>query len=228
MGQQKSNPLILMLMGLAVVSAAILFLAVSSVQNRPQSPEGSEVVTVGGQPITLRRDAAQTLVLVNNALPVPPPPQPEQVDPQPAPTDPTAVPTTPPETAEQQQPAPAPTQTAVPQPQPAPAAVEKIIFIDYQVQQSDTLYSIAQRIDTSIALMADKGISHDSLVPGTIIRLPIGNPAYCPGRRPYAIGEGDTVFSIGRRFNISKEDLQTINNLDANFSIRIADILCVP
>ena len=116
--------------------------------------------------------------------------------------------------------------TAVP---PAAPAVEKIIFQNYQVQQGDTLYSISQRIDTSIALMADKGISQANLVPGQTISLPIGNPDYCAGRgRPYAVGEGDTAFNISQRFNTSPENLQAINGLDANYTIRIADIICVP
>jgi LysM repeat protein len=124
----------------------------------------------------------------------------------------TAVPTTAPEV------------TAVPT-----ATVEKIIRIEYTVQQGDTLYSIAERIDTTIALMAEYDIAQGNIVPGQQISLPIGNPAYCTGKgRPYAVREGDTAYSISQRFNTTISNLQTLNSLDANYTVNVADIICVP
>ena len=106
--------------------------------------------------------------------------------------------------------------------------ISKIIHIDYLVQPEDTLYSIAQRLDTSIALMADQGLDHNDLVPGTIIRLPIGNPEYCLGRRAYAVGEGDTAYSIGRRHGTTADELRAINDLDENYTVYAASIICIP
>ena len=77
--------------------------------------------------------------------------------------------------------------------------------------------------------MAEYGISQTSLVPGQVIRLPLGNPDYCAGKgRPYAVGEGDTAFNIGQRFNTTPENLQALNGLDASYTVRTADIICVP
>ena len=90
------------------------------------------------------------------------------------------------------------------------------------------MFGVALRIDTSIALMAQEGIAQDNLVPGTTIKLPIGNPAYCPGRRPYAVAEGDTVFNISRTLNVPLTDLKAINELNDNYDIKAAQILCVP
>lgn len=108
------------------------------------------------------------------------------------------------------------------------APVEKIIFLDYLVQEDDTLFSIAQRIDTSVSLMSDFGIS-EVPIPGQVIKLPVGNPAFCQGRgRPYAVGEGDTAFNIAQRFNTTAVNLQSLNGLDTNFTLEISDIICVP
>lgn len=142
-----------------------------------------------------------------------------------------------------------PTATATPLPQPtatpppvvqavatntpAPLArvdsVDPIIFQNYIVQPNDTLYSIATaRMDSSIALISRFGISSDDIVAGAVIPLPIGNPAYCSGRRPYAVGEGDTAYSIARRYGTTHENLAAINGLNANYTIRIGEIICVP
>lgn len=158
----------------------------------------------------------QTAVTIQQPLTAQPTTPPDQVQPTALPAQATAVPPTA---------APA-AQTAV---QPVAAAVDSIIFVSYTVQGSDTLYSVSSsRMDTSIALMSRFNISAEDIVAGNVIQLPIGNPAYCPGYRPYAVGEGDTAYSIARRYNTTHDNLKAINKLDANYTIRIADIICVP
>ncbi|KAA3665391.1 MAG: LysM peptidoglycan-binding domain-containing protein [Chloroflexi bacterium] len=224
MKNKAQGTMVLLVIGLAIILAAGFFLAISAIRNRPESteelPPPGEVVIVEGQEVTLVRNPELTVRLVSPTELLAEQAQPEAVEneqpaDQPVPTD-TPVPE---ETGGQPDPTPEPAATAVP---------EKVILIDYTVQQSDSLYSVAQRTDTSIALMSVHNIAQDNLVPNTVISLPVGNPDYCPGRRPYAVGEGDTAFSIGRRFNISAEELREINNLNEEFTVRVADILCVP
>lgn len=136
------------------------------------------------------------------------------------------------------EPEPQPTETleviVVPEQQPtaappvAGAAGESVIFIDYVVQPGDTLYSIADKQTTSIELMAVHGISSDDLDPGTTLRLPVGNPAYCSGATTYVVEPGDTVFSIARRFSTTTQAIQSANGLNANFRINVAQVLCIP
>lgn len=210
----------LLMIAIAIIMAVGVFLAMSVVRSRNNQTEAETaannfLITVGAEQITLQVDPN----LRPNIVDAPIIDDTPRVD---APPDQQVIePTTVPEA------------TAVPpidQPAVVPASTsDKIIYIDYFVQQGDTLYSISNRPDTSIALMAEKGISHTSLVPGQTIRLPIGNPDYCAGRgRPYAVGEGDTVFNLGQRFNTTPANLQAINGLDANFTIRTADIICIP
>jgi LysM repeat protein len=217
--QKLRSSIVLMMIAIAIILATGVFLAINVVQNRNNEAETQSVantfpVVVGAEQILLQVDPNLRPTIIDTQVTDAPrvedaPDQ--QVEAATATPEPTAVPS-----VEQA--------TAVP-----PAIVEKIIYQDYTVQPGDTLYSISQRIDTSIALMADKGLSQTSLTPGQIIKLPIGNPAYCTGKgRPYAVGEGDTAFNISQRFNTTPTNLQALNGLDANYTVKVADILCVP
>lgn len=121
-----------------------------------------------------------------------------------------------------------PEQQPTAEPPVAAAAGDSVIFIDYVVQPGDTLYSIADEQTTSIELMAVHGISSEDMDPGTTLRLPVGNPAYCSGATTYVVEPGDTVFSIARRFNTTTQAIQSANGLNANFRINVAQVLCIP
>ncbi len=218
---RQSQPIvILIIIVMAIILAAGSFLALMYIQGRPDSPVGTSVTVVEGIPVTLNMDPVKEVrvlgvgdIPVNIPVDIPTTPGQEQPvqEQQPLPTVVVEVPT----------PLPAPTSTPVP---------NSVKTEQYLVQQNDSLYGIARRVDTSIALMARYGISQDDLVPGQTIDLPVGNPAYCPGdnRQPYAVGEGDTAFSIGRKFNITADELKAINNLDENHTVYGASIICVP
>lgn len=222
MPNKRIHPSIVLLMvAIAIILAAGVFLAINVIQNRNNAaelevPANSFLVTVGGEQVSLQIDPNQRPTIIDTQV-IDDTPRTEDAPDQQI----QEVTATPEATAV---PANEPAATAVPAP-----AVEKIVFIDYTVQQGDTLYSVSERIDTSIALMAEHGLSQTSLVPGQVIRLPIGNPDYCAGRgRPYAVGEGDTAFNIGQRFNTTPENLQALNGLDASYTVKTADIICVP
>lgn len=211
--QRSQFPIIMTIIIMAIIAAVGLFLAVSYIQRRPDVPDGRFSTTVEGIEVTVNMDPAQAVRIVG------PPEQPQ--------TQPTTAPAPTGEVVATATPEPLPTNTPVPTAVPT-ATPRPVIFIDYVVQPNDTLYSVSQRIDTSITLMAQEGIAQDDLIPGQTIELPIGNPAYCPGRRAYAVGENETVSSISRRYGISIQDLKTINNLGDDFKILAGQILCIP
>lgn len=221
--QKLRSSIVFMMIAIAIILAATVFLAMNVIngRNNEQAPDAAAnnfFVTVGTEQVALQVDPNQRLTILE--APVAEQDNTPRVEPttDPQVTEATAIPqpTAVPNTAE-----PA---TAVPIP-----VIDKIIFIDYLVQPGDTLYSITQRDDTSIALMAEHGLSQTSLNPGQTIRLPVGNPAYCAGRgRPYAIGEGDTAFNISQRFNTTPENLRSTNGLDENYTVKVADIICIP
>jgi len=220
MPNKRIHPSIVLLMvAIAIILAAGVFLAMNVIQNRNNGseievPANNFLVSVEGVQISLQVDPNQRPTIIDTQV-VDDTPRTEdapdqQVQEATATPEATAVP------------ANNETATAVP-------TVAKVIFIDYTVQQGDTLYSVSNRIDTSIALMAEHGISQTSLTPGQVIRLPLGNPDYCAGKgRPYAVGEGDTAFNIGQRFNTTPENLQALNGLDASYTVKTADIICIP
>lgn len=216
------SSIVLMMILIAIILAIGVFLAMNAVRNRsnndvvpPDLTTSNFFVTVGSETVTLPVDPNLRPTIIDNPVVVESPRVDEPVDQQvvTATPGPTAVPVI----IEQA--------TAV----PATSSATKILYQPYTVQQGDTLYSLSQAFVTSIALMAENGISQTSLVPGTTINIPVGNPEYCAGRgRPYAVGEGDTAYNISQRYNTTAQNLQALNGLDANYTIKIADIICVP
>ena len=212
---QKSQPIIIVtIMIMAVITAVGMFLAWSYLKRRPDLPEGGYTAVVEDAVVTVHLDPALEVRLVN------PPAPPTELTGDEPPTEPLPDPMAPDQTTPTAEPPPEPTATPIP--------IESVIYETYVVQPTDSLYSIAQRMEISIALMALHDIAQDNLVPGETIKLPKGNPAYCPGHRPYAVGEGDTAFSISRQFNTTVETLRDINQLDESFTVRVAEIICVP
>lgn len=242
--QKPRSSIILLIVIVTTLLAIATSLALFALQARPDSPEdvaevpaGEEAAQTETQLVTVEGVEVRVLRSIDNQLfmqPVVPqievvvPTQPVQEAPQ-TQEQPTQVPE-----QTQEQPAQQTDQTqqviqatAVPV-GTANQGVDPIIYQSYTVQNNDTLYNITRQLNTSVTLMAVKGIDQDDLVVGTAIQVPVGNPAYCPGMRPYAIGEGDTIFSIATRRNTTVETLRSINNLDANYTIYSGTIMCVP
>jgi LysM repeat protein len=105
---------------------------------------------------------------------------------------------------------------------------ESVIFKDYVVQSSDSLYSIGQAQNSSIELMALHGIDGEDMVPGKTLRLPYANPAYCPGNRAYVVRDHDTVYGIATAFNTTPQAIAELNNLDSSYTIKPPQVICIP
>jgi LysM repeat protein len=214
--QKNQYPILFTVVIMAVITAVGLFLAWSYISRRDDPPDYSYTVIVEDTEIVVVSNPADRVRLVV--------PSSDQSQPEVQPDGQTTEP-------EPDQPAadtPSPTETPVPPEPTATPRPDPVIFIDYLVQANDTMYGLTVHHATSIALMAQEGIAQDNLIPGQTIRLPIGNPDYCPGRRPYAVAEGDTVFNISRTLGVSLADLKAINELNDNYDIKAAQILCVP
>lgn len=218
MQQQEVKPYVLIvIIILAIVMAFGVFLTVMYLQRRP--PDNSYVVNVEGQEIVVDPVPESQVIIV---------PQEGQgggetviVEPQPTIEQPAEVVST--NTPESP---PPPTETPVP-----PTAVPDIsmyAFTSHTVVGTDTLYSLARQYNTSIPLMARFGISSTEMIVGNVLSIPVGNPAYCPGYRPYVVREGDTPFGVSASAGITLEEFGQINNLDANHSIYETQVVCIP
>ncbi|MGH2537682.1 MAG: LysM peptidoglycan-binding domain-containing protein [Candidatus Promineifilaceae bacterium] len=221
MEQGRSLRMIIFLVLGAIICAATSLVGLNVLQRRSETaaptvaagpPAGaSQQVLVDSVPITLNPDPSQ---LVYFPFEQPGGAVPEVV--QPTPGLPLASATF----------VLAPPQPTVPL---APtASPDPVIFISYIVQQGDTLYGIAQAQNSAIELMALHGIDDNDLAPGATLNLPVANPAFCPGNRPYVVREHDTVFDIAAAHNTTAAVLQALNGLDAEYSIETAQVVCVP
>lgn len=119
-----------------------------------------------------------------------------------------------------------PTPVIVPTLIPTPVPVDQVILQPYTVGPGDTLYSISNRFNTSIPLMARYGISGSDIVPGNVIQVPVANPAFCPGNQPYVVLRGDTLSGIARKCGTTVDFLNQINDL--NGRLDETSVICVP
>lgn len=223
--QRQNMRMVFVLMVSAVFCAVATFVALALIIDRsdtpPQTGEVPIMITVAGTPVALYPDSNKTVLLVSEAGTVV---APESGNPAQETADAVAtevivatattiiVPTLTPS------PIP-PTLTPVP-----PA----VIFTPYVVQTGDSLYSITQKQNTSIDLMALYGIDSTDLVAGNTLNLPIANPAYCPGMIPHIVRDQQTVFSIAQIYGTSAQAIAAVNNLDANYTIKTTQVICIP
>lgn len=84
--------------------------------------------------------------------------------------------------------------------------------IEYTVQRGDTLYSIANKFDTSVSKIKDlNNLTSNLLVVGQKLEIPtISNETV------YYVIPGDTLYSIARKYNTTTNELKRINNLDSD------------
>ena len=101
----------------------------------------------------------------------------------------------------------------------------------HKVAAGDTLYKIARRYGVDYGrLMALNGITNPyQLKMGMEICIP---PTLAPGGKNcagfYIIGEGDTLYSISRRFGVSLDDLMAANSDIDPYNMHIGMKLCIP
>lgn len=238
----RSNKVIMFLILSTAVFAIASFAIMLVLSNRPKPEEnsGTEGVTaeatampvileklVGGTTVKLQVVPEEMMLLVSESTGGAVPPVVEPLAPTSGEEVPAVQAQAPTPTLEVI--APLPTEVPVVVPTlPPPTAVNPIITVAYVVQGGDTLASIAYNQGSTVSLMASYGIDSEDMNAGTTINLPIANPAYCPGRRTYIVKEGDTVYSIGVRMNVTKETIRQVNNLNESYAIQFNQVLCIP
>lgn len=106
-------------------------------------------------------------------------------------------------------------------------APETIITDTYKVVSGDTLYSIANKLDTTVSELKNiNNLSNNLLSVGQILKIPtkvvdIGDTEL------YQVKSGDTLYSIAKKYNIGVNELKAINNL-SNDNLTVGQLLNVP
>ena len=92
----------------------------------------------------------------------------------------------------------------------------------YVVSKGDTLYSIAKRFGLTVSeLKSLNNLSSDLLNIGDVLLVKKDNTNTPPvidatGYEYYTVVKGDTLYSIARKFNLTVDELKSINNLTSN------------
>ncbi len=96
----------------------------------------------------------------------------------------------------------------------------------YQVQNGDTLLSIASRLGIAADLLATiNGLDINSLlVPNSYIVIPGGNAYF----ESYKVKKGDTLYEIANKFNVNVDQLLLLNGLNKNDYIYPEQTIMVP
>ena len=85
------------------------------------------------------------------------------------------------------------------------------MYTIYQIMVGDTLESIASKFNTDVNnLLKINNIDNNTLFPGNSIVVPRNNSYLME----YIVKEGDTIYSIARKNNVSKDTLLSLNGLN--------------
>lgn len=221
---RTDGKVLILIMLMAVILALGGALAAYYLSGRPDYPEGTYVTDVNNTKVLVRSNPKKAVQIIAT------PPEMQAVgggaeeiagqggmvqEPEPTPVE---VPTLPPE----------PTPVEVPTLVPTATPRLCIKFIDYPVQAGDTLYSISNKYNTTIALMARFGIDATNIVPGTTIKIAVANEECCPGNQAYVVREGDTLSKIAIKCNTTVDNLKQINGFGDVYRLDETDVICIP
>lgn len=99
----------------------------------------------------------------------------------------------------------------------------------YTVVSGDSLYSIANRFNTTVnALKSLNNLTSNNLSIGQILKLPINNESTnSENFITYTVVKGDNLYSIARKYNTTQDELMKFNNLSSNL-LSIGQTLKIP
>ena len=102
----------------------------------------------------------------------------------------------------------------------------------YTIKSGDTLYNLARKYNTTVdAIMKiNPGINPNNLKVGQVICIPQAAPPVpsCPDGFLYTIRAGDTIYNLGRKFNVPVQDIINANpGIDPD-NLQIGQVICIP
>jgi len=94
--------------------------------------------------------------------------------------------------------------------------IEDTDFEIYEVQKGDSLWLIANNYGVTVdELVKLNNLDNLTLQIGQKLKVPVtGN--YEPPKNTYVVQSGDTLWSIARKYNLSVDELKSLNNLNNN------------
>lgn len=106
-------------------------------------------------------------------------------------------------------------------------APNDLITNTYVVQKGDSLYSIANKLGTTVSeLKKENNLTTNTLQIGEVLRIPT-KEIYEEEENIYIVKKGDSLYSIANKYNTTVEELKRINNLTSNI-LSIGQVLKLP
>ena len=104
---------------------------------------------------------------------------------------------------------------------------EGITTNTYVVQKGDSLYSIANKLGTTVSeLKKENNLTTNTLQIGEVLRIPT-KEIYEGEENVYIVQKGDTLYSVAMANNTTVDELKRINNLTSNI-LSIGQLLKIP
>ncbi len=107
------------------------------------------------------------------------------------------------------------------------STLEPTEYIEYKVQPNDNLYSIGRKYNISVQELKNyNNLNTDILSIGQILKIPTSkdnNQTYIE----YIVKSGDNLYSIGRKYGYTVQELMNYNNLKTNL-LNIGQIIKIP
>lgn len=121
-------------------------------------------------------------------------------------------------------------------PTPVPTETPEAKTIPYTVQPGDTVSTVAEKFGiTSQELREINLLANDALQVGQVLRVPNapgvtaeGLPTPTPEPFTYTVGEGDTLFSIALKFEVSPNEIVAANTLADPNAVFVGQQLLIP
>ena len=104
---------------------------------------------------------------------------------------------------------------------------EGITTNTYVVQKGDSLYSIANKLGTTVSeLKKENNLTSNTLQIGEVLRIPT-KEIYEGEENVYTVQKGDTLYSVAMANNTTVDELKRINNLTSNI-LSTGQLLKIP
>lgn len=104
---------------------------------------------------------------------------------------------------------------------------EGITTNTYVVQKGDSLYSIANKLGTTVSeLKKENNLTSNTLQIGEVLRIPT-KEIYEEEENVYIVQKGDTLYSIAMANNTTVDELKKVNNLTSNI-LSTGQLLKIP
>ena len=105
---------------------------------------------------------------------------------------------------------------------------QKINWISHYVSKGENLWVLAKKYRTKIDIIKQVNqLESDSLAVNQILLIPVGQASsnILIPFEAHVVSEGDTLWSLARKFEVSEKKIMDINNLESSSILKIGQVL---